>query len=74
MMIGLFTKQYQNIKIILDMLKSRGLVENSDLPAFEMSVRLDAQSNDALLRQATMEYLKAAKAAGVEVDLVPPKS
>lgn len=74
LMLSLFTKQTQFIKMLLDMLKSRGIVDQSDLPAFEFSVRLDAASNVALFEQAKEKYLALAKGLGIETGLenLPP--
>lgn len=69
LMIGVFTKQAQFIKIILEILKSRGIVEHDDMEAFESVVRLDLDSNDALFQDAQAAYVRLAKWCGIETGL-----
>jgi hypothetical protein len=65
LVILVLARQYQQTRIIIEMLKSRGVLETDDATAFASAVCLDAPSNDALLRQAREEYLLAAKEMGV---------
>ncbi len=69
LMISLFTKQAQFIKIILEILKSRGIVEHDDPAAFESAVRLDLDSNAALFQQTKAGYVRVAKGLGIEAGL-----
>jgi len=59
-------RQYQYVKTLIEILKSRGVLESDDFRAFQSLVFLDEASNNALLRQATQEYLSLAK--NLEVD------
>jgi hypothetical protein len=72
LLIMLLAKQNQNFKILLDILRSRGILEPGDATAFAFSVVADAQSNAALLQEATLAYLGLAKEMGIEVNLGTP--
>lgn len=69
LMISLFTKQVQFVKVILEILKSRGIVEHDDPAAFESAVRLDPESNAALIEQAKVAYVRLARGLGIQTGL-----
>jgi hypothetical protein len=72
LIIGLFAKQMQLITILLQILKSRDLVEKDDAQAFEFAVTEDDVSNAALLQRAKASYLQLAKSLGIETGLERP--
>jgi hypothetical protein len=69
LVIFVLARQYQQTKILIEILKSRGILESDDPTAFASAVCLDVPSNNALLRQAKEEYLQAAKDMGVVTGL-----
>jgi hypothetical protein len=76
LVLALFTKQAQMTKVLLDILKSRGVLTGDDARAFEFSQNIDAASNAALFEQAKEKYLVMAKGLGIETGLenLPPSS
>lgn len=74
LVLAIFAKQNQFIKVIIDMLKSRGLLTGDDAQAFEFSQTIDAKSNAALFAEAKAKYLELAKGLGIETGLenLPP--
>jgi hypothetical protein len=72
LILGLFAKQTQLITILLQILKSRDLVQHDDAQAFEFAVTEDAASNAALFARAKKSYLGLAKSLGVETGLETP--
>jgi len=76
LVLTLFTKQNQLIKVLLDILKSRGILASDDARAFEFSQVVDASSNAAIFAEAKAKYLELAKGLGIETGLenLPPAS
>jgi hypothetical protein len=74
LVLALFAKQNQFIKMLLDILKSRGILTGDDARAFEFSQSVDAVSNAALLDEAKAKYLELAKGLGIQTGLenLPP--
>ncbi len=72
LMITVMTKQLQQIKVIVGMLKSRGVLQDDDAQAFESAVALDLESNASLFQDARKEYLKFSKHLGIETGLERP--
>ena len=70
LLIALFVKQSQNIKILLEILKSRDILTGDDSRAFEFSVLQDMPSNDALFREGKAKYIQLAKGLGIPI---PPE-
>ena len=68
LVLWVFVRQAQTTKALLDILKSREILQDDDAEAFAASVFLEA-SNSALYQQAKEEYLKIAKLLGVETGL-----
>lgn len=66
---ALFAKQTQQIKILLDILKSREILTGDDARAFEFSQTANVASNVALFRQSKAAYLQLAKSLGIETGL-----
>jgi hypothetical protein len=72
LVLWVLVRQMQSDKILLEILKSRGVLERDDDPeAYASSVALDERSNHELLAEAKAEYLKIAKTLGVETGLEP---
>jgi hypothetical protein len=71
LILAMLTRQQMQIKIILDLLRSREIVSGDDLKAFDFAVRQDTYSSLALLRQVKAVYLTAAADAGVNTGLPP---
>lgn len=69
LVLSLFTKQAQLIKLLLDILKSRQILSADDARAFEFSANVDAASNLALFEQAKARYVQLAKGLGIDTGL-----
>jgi len=67
----LFAKQEQTIGVLLEILKSRNLIENDDIAAFQSVVIGDVVKSQSVLRRMATAYLASARAAGVTL---PPKT
>ena len=69
LVIWVLVRQAQGIKTIIEILKSRGLLQENDAEKFASAVFLDEASNFALLQAAKAEYLKLARELGVVTGL-----
>ncbi len=67
LVIALFFKQHQSLKFVLDLLKTKGLIEQDDLAINSFATRNDPVSNAALLREVIEQYRAAAKGLGIEL-------
>ncbi len=67
LMIAMFVREAKLIKIILEILRSRGIVETDDPAAFEALVRLDPKVISDLIDATEAVYWQTAKALGVTV-------
>ncbi len=65
----LLMKRNQSIKILIDVLKSRGVLTADDAQAFEFSQMQDAPSNAALFDEMKEQYLVLAKSLGIQTGL-----
>jgi hypothetical protein len=65
----IYFKQQQAIRILLDMLKSRGIVTADDEKAFSFSQIVNAPSNAALFDEAKETYLRIAHSLEVQTGL-----
>jgi hypothetical protein len=72
LIITLFTKQMQFIKILVNLLKSNGIATQDDVNAFGFATALDMQSNLALFRDASTSYVQLAKGLGIETGIEIP--
>jgi hypothetical protein len=74
LVLSLFTKQNQFVKMLIDILKSRGILSGDDAYAFEFSQLSDAKSNAAIFDEAKRKYLELAKGLGIVTGLenLPP--
>ena len=73
LIILLVVRQMQMSNTFLEILKSRGVLETGDARAFASLVYQDAAANEVLLSDATKQYLRLAKAAGVVTGLEGPQ-
>jgi hypothetical protein len=71
MLMLMFAKHAQAMNILVEILKSRGVVEQDDVAAFHVAFTADSSSSEALLRHTAKAYLKAAKASQA---ILPPKT
>jgi hypothetical protein len=69
LMLQLFFKQRQAIRILLDILKSRGVLTADDEQAFAYAQTANAPSNAAVFDEAKHFYLTLAHALAVETGL-----
>jgi hypothetical protein len=69
LIITMFAKQYQQLKVVIEILKSRGLLEGDDAMAFATVVHSDADSNALVFQQAAALYLEAATHLGIDTGL-----
>jgi len=71
MLMLIFAKQAQMISALVELLKSRGIVEDDDMAAFHSLVSADAPASEELLHRTAQFYLKMAAASQVNL---PPKT
>jgi hypothetical protein len=76
LLLTLIAKQAQHINLLLNVLKSRGIVTGDDARAFEFAASVDARANAALLQREKDSYLQVARGLGLETGLetLPPLS
>jgi hypothetical protein len=76
LVLSIFVKQAQWVNMVHAMLKSRGIIEADDLPAFDFSTRLDIPANVSLFEQVKASYIQLAKGLRIETGLenLPPAS
>jgi hypothetical protein len=72
LVLAIFTKQQQLIRVLFDMLRSHNLASADDLRAFEFAAIQDEPSKDALLQEMKAFYLDVAKSLGIETGLTLP--
>jgi hypothetical protein len=65
LLITMFAKQARQIKVLSEVLKSRGILQGDDLEAFTASVKWDAPSLANLLAETMQEYEATCKAMNV---------
>lgn len=71
--IAMFAKQYQSMKVLSDIMRSRGIIEQGDFSAFHFAVQKDDPLNVAIYQQTKEQYLKYAKGIGVDTGLEAPE-
>jgi hypothetical protein len=69
LIVAFFMKQNQSIKILLDILRSRGIITGDDAKAFEFSQMQDVGSNAALFDQVKQSYQTIARPLGIRTGL-----
>ena len=71
LIIMMFTRQTQYIQMLLEMLKSNGIIQGDDIPAFD-SVVINDPDSVAALHRVTGQYQKFAKELHLELPKFPP--
>jgi hypothetical protein len=71
LILTMLARQQMQIKLILDVLRSREIVSSDDLKAFDFAVRQDADAKLVLLRQVKEVYLSVAAEVGVDTGIMP---
>jgi hypothetical protein len=66
-----FTRQTQYIQMLIDMLKSKEIIQGDDVAAFDSVVRSDPASVSAFLR-VTEQYHSFANQLHLELPKLPP--
>ncbi len=69
LMLSIYFKQQQAIRILLDMLKSRGVLSADDEQAFSFSQTHNTPSNAALFAEAKENYVELANSLGIQTGL-----
>ena len=70
--VTMLARMYQQIKVFIEILRSRELLDGDDAIAFAALVHTDTPSNASLFQEAAEFYLAAAKKLGVETGLESP--
>jgi hypothetical protein len=71
LIVMMFTRQALYIQMLIDMLKSNGIIQGDDVPAFDSVVINDPGSVSAFLR-VTEQYHSFANQLGLELPKLPP--
>lgn len=71
LMIMMFTRQDFYIQMLLDMLKTNGIIQGDDIPAFESVARYNPESS-ALSLCVNGQYQRFAKVLGLTLPTLPP--
>lgn len=71
LVIMMFTRHTQHIQMLIDMLKSKEIIQGDDVPAFDFAVRNDPNSVDAL-HEVSGLYRSFANQLGMEIPEFPP--
>jgi hypothetical protein len=69
LMISMFVKHQMFIKMVIEVLKSRGIVSGDDLPAFEFRVNADDDARAELFEAMTTLYVQVATRLGIETGI-----
>jgi hypothetical protein len=69
LMISMFVKHQMFIMMVLEVLRSRGIVSGDDLPAFEFRVNVDAPARAELFEEMSKLYVQVAKRFGIETGI-----
>jgi hypothetical protein len=69
----MFTRQAMYIQMLLDMLKTNGIIQEDDIPAFDSVVTSDPNSVDVFHR-VRGQYSAFAKQLELELPELPPSS
>jgi hypothetical protein len=69
LMIIMLAKQRQFIKVLVELLRKKGIAQQEDLPAFEFSVQGDSALRGELFYETRSSYSQAAKVLGIHTDL-----
>ena len=69
LMVLMFARVYESVKVISDVLKSNGVLTGDDPKAFSHAVHADDRKLIQCLAQAQRDYLNLAKQTGVVTGL-----
>jgi hypothetical protein len=69
LMISMFVKHQMFIKMLIEVLKSNGIVSGDDLPAFEFRVNADAPGKAELFESMTTLYVQVATKLGIDTGI-----
>ena len=69
LLVLIYFKQQKAIRILLDMLRSHGLLTADDEKAFAFAQTANAPSNAALFDEAKSNYMKIAESLGIQTGL-----
>jgi hypothetical protein len=71
LMISMFVKHQMFIKMVIEVLESRGLVSGDDLRAFEFRVNADEPARAELFEYMSKLYVEVAERFGIETGIKP---
>jgi hypothetical protein len=71
LIVTMLGRQQLLIKLLIELLRSNGIISSDDLQAFEFVLRQDAASNEALLREVRGVYREMAEGLGLDTGLKP---
>lgn len=67
----MFAFQQQKINVLIEVLKSKGILEGDDLRAFEFATHADVPANAALALEVSTFWANLCQKAGVDLPLLP---
>jgi len=70
LVISMLTRQAMLIKTLVEVLKSRGVAENDDFPAFDELVRREEVASGDVAEAVAKQYQAFAKALSVETGII----
>ena len=71
LILTMLARQRLLIKLLIDLLRSRDIILDDDLQAFEFALRQDAASNGDVVREVKAAYLAMAESVGLDTGLKP---
>ncbi len=71
LIVFMFGIQEQKIKILIDLLKSKGIMDEDDFKAFEFAARSDAPANVVLAREVATRWASLLQKTGVPLPQIP---
>ena len=67
----MFAFQQQKIDLLINILKSREIIEEDDLSAFEFAARADIDANGALAQEVATLWANLCQKSGVPIPEIP---
>ena len=74
LMVHMFARQTMLVKAVVEMLRSRDILEPDDVDAFEALVRETEHRDLEIFRAVANQYSKFAEGLGLEDDLPKPRN
>ena len=71
LIVWMFAKQAQQFKVLVDLLKSKGIAEGDDLQAFDFAARKDFETSAALVQEVASRYASFCQTLGVPFQIPP---